>query len=152
MSERTLCGALIYILQLTLEKNSLTNYFVDIEYNRVKNGCKKVITYDKLRKSIVCDLIVHSRGNLIENDNLIALEMKKSYRSYKDKEDDKNRLKLLTKQDDYYKNSELTRYTSSFKYILGIYYEINIKTMHILIEFYKNGVMDEVINETLFEY
>lgn len=40
----------------------------------------KTIYNDDLKVvSIVCDLIVHSRGEILEKDNLIALEMKKLY-------------------------------------------------------------------------
>ncbi len=47
--------------------------------------------------TIICDLIVHSRGEIVEKDNLIALEMKKAYRSMQEKENDKTRLVALTK-------------------------------------------------------
>ncbi len=52
-----------------------------MEYNRNRNG--KVKTYLKTifgPKDIVvkinCDLIVHSRGRIIHQDNLIAIEIK----------------------------------------------------------------------------
>ena len=42
------------------------------------NGRVKTIYNNDLKVvTIICDLIVHSRGEIVEKDNLIALEMKK---------------------------------------------------------------------------
>lgn len=97
--ERTLCGALMVELQEVLKE---TKYFVDVEYNRNIGGTLKTLkkTIRDMDEQIVivnCDLIVHSRGQNVFRDNLIALEMKKSIGRQIDKDSDRNRLECLTK-------------------------------------------------------
>ena len=83
VSERTLCGALMIELHEALKYTKYKDYFVDVEYNRNVVGKLKTInkTIQGLEQHIVqinCDFIVHSRGQKKFQDNLIALEMKKS--------------------------------------------------------------------------
>ena len=133
ISERCLCGALMYELNKQLEKKNLKKYYADIEFNRDEDNVKRISykTDDGVySKRIFTDIIVHSRGE-VSLDNLIALEMKKSSARADAKERDKNRLSLLTS-------------LHSYKYKLGVYYEINHKKQQILIEFYQNGKMVEV--------
>ena len=97
VSERSLCNALAQCIFLEISNSKYSKYYVDTEYNR-NNGKVKTIYNDDLKAvSIVCDLIVHSRGEIVEKDNLIALEMKKAYRKVEEKENDKARLVVLTK-------------------------------------------------------
>ena len=83
VSERTLCGALMLRLYERLKESKYSNYYVDVEYNR-HNGKnpKRIIKVSEesvaKEANIYCDLIVHSRGKYLEQDNLIAIEMKKS--------------------------------------------------------------------------
>ena len=133
ISERCLCGALMYELNKQLEKKNLKKYYADIEFNRDEGNVKRISykTDDGVySKRIFTDIIVHSRGE-VGLDNLIALEMKKSSARAAAKERDKNRLSLLTS-------------LHSYKYKLGVYYEINHKKQQILIELYQNGKMVEV--------
>ncbi|MEF2965402.1 hypothetical protein V3851_06105 [Paenibacillus sp. M1] len=148
VSERTLCGALMIHLYEVIKKSEFSRYKVDVEYNRNKNG--KVKTHVKtingpndIIVKINCDLIVHSRGNIIEQDNLIALEMKKSNRKQKDKDDDRSRLVALTKDsyDDIWSFDGKTLPEHVCRYGLGVYYEVNYKERVILIEYYKTGYM-----------
>lgn len=129
LSERCLCGALMYELNKQLEKKDLKNYHADIEFNRVikmaTNKVKQLPDEKGTPKHIFPDIIVHNRSE--ENpDNLLALEMKKSTARGYAKEIDKNRLSLLT-----------SLYT--YKYKLGVYYEINHKKGQIVVEFYQTG-------------
>lgn len=94
VSERTLCGALMLHLHERIKQTIYCNYHVDVEYNRNKGGMLKTIAktvhgtkFDIIK--INCDLIAHSRGELIEQDNLIAIEMKKSTRPKWDKDNDR---------------------------------------------------------------
>lgn len=71
---------MLHLHALIAKDKSFFNYFVDIEYNRNK-GSIKTIKKTTLGPNgqiipINCDLILHSRGNRLEQDNLIALEMK----------------------------------------------------------------------------
>lgn len=85
VAERTLCGALMLRLYERLKYTEYSDYYVDVEYNRNKGG--KLKTMAKTIKGpdsniikINCDLIVHSRGKYVKQDNLIAIEMKKNRR------------------------------------------------------------------------
>lgn len=129
LSERCLCGALMYELNKQLEKKDLKNYHADIEFNRVikkaTNKVKQLPDEKGTPKHIFPDIIVHNRSE--ENpDNLLALEMKKSTARGDAKERDKNRLRLLTS-------------LHTYKYKLGIYYEINHNKSQIVVEFYQTG-------------
>lgn len=146
VSERTLCGALMIELYEVLKKTKFSDYFVDVEYNRniggkLKTLKKTMLGFDERIVTINCDLIVHSRGQNIFRDNLIALEMKKSTGKRIDKDNDKNRLECLTKspvQDVWsYGGQVLPEHVCG--YVLGIYYEVNFKRNCIMIEYYKNG-------------
>lgn len=129
LSERCLCGALMYELNKQLEKNNFKNYYADVEFNRAIentiNNVKRLTKEEGTPKRVFPDIIVHSRGK-VTPDNLLALEMKKSTARREAKERDKNRLSLLTSSYPY-------------KYKLGVYYEINPKKRQILVEFYKTG-------------
>lgn len=122
-------------LNKQLEKNACNNYYADIEFNRAFentiNNVQHLPDEEGTPKRVFPDIIVHSRGE-VSLDNLIALEMKKSSASQEEIDDDKARLKHLTK---------LNTNTSfgSYEYILGIYYEINLDKEEIKIEFFYDG-------------
>ena len=130
-----------FILSNVAERSLCSRYYVDIEYNR-NNGRVKTIYNDDLKVvTIICDLIVHSRGEIVEKDNLIALEMKKSYRPMKEKENDKARLVALTKDsyDGVWSFDGKTLPEHVCGYDLGIYYEIDSKNCLVYIEYYVKG-------------
>lgn len=146
VSERTLCGALMLQLNDCIsEDEDLTGYYVDVEYNRNKGGIKTI------RKTIVgeqeqiipinCDLIVHSRGECVEQDNLIAIEMKKSNRPLPEKDKDRERLVALTKDsfNDVWAFDGRNLPEHVCRYVLGVYYEINYRRKLISIEYYRTG-------------
>ncbi|MCU7614829.1 hypothetical protein N0B16_10310 [Chryseobacterium sp. GMJ5] len=140
--ERNLCGRLAIYLNDKIRENKLIDYFVDTEYNRKQNGQVKTILDDEFNIiNINCDIIVHSRGNNISADNLIAIEMKKSNRPEQEKITDKKRLRALTKEsyDDIWSNDGVTLPEHVCGYILGYYIELNIKEKQCLIEVYKKG-------------
>ena len=149
VSERTLCGALmLHLHDLVKNDTSYEGYFCDVEYNR-NAGRVKTILNNKLEViSICCDLIVHSRGIHREQDNLIAIEMKKHNRKESEKEKDRQRLIALTKNsyDGFWSfdGRELPKHVC--RYALGVYYEINFRNKHVLIEYYKNGKLKETQN------
>lgn len=141
VSERTICASLMLHLKSSLWGTPFHSYCVDVEYNRNKDGrVKTIIDQDEVITNITCDLIVHSRGNYIEQDNLIALEMKKSSRRGSEKQKDRNRLVALTRD----KNSAwsydgVTLPDHVCRYILGIYYEIDFDHHRIYLEYYRHG-------------
>ncbi|OQB23524.1 MAG: hypothetical protein BWY11_01823 [Firmicutes bacterium ADurb.Bin182] len=141
VSERTLCGALMLFLSKEIRESAFRRYYVDVEYNR-NNG--KIKTIRNNREEVItinCDLIVHSRGNIIEQDNLLALEMKKSTASDSEKLKDKERLMALTKDtfDDVWSYDGKSYPEHVCRYILGVYYEVNIQKRTIIIEYYRKG-------------
>ena len=82
----------------------------------MSNGHPKMIANDQ--NKVVCDLLIHSRGQL-ELDNLLAIEMKKG-NSKINSQKDKNRLKLLTTWEE---NLECVRNT-----MLGAFVRIKKKS------------------------
>ena len=145
VSERALCGALMLAMNGVIRQHdrhsNYKDYFVDIEYNRNNGRVKTIINEDFKIITINCDLILHSRGNNKWQDNLIALEMKKSERPEKEKRSDRERLIMLTKDSDGVCAADgitLPEYVCG--YVLGVYYEVNQRTKEILMEFYRCGV------------
>ncbi len=153
VSERSWCSRLAIYLEHEIEKYGIQEeYYVDTEYNR--NGYKPKTTYDmekKKEQKIVCDLIIHSRGENKYQDNLLCIEMKKSNRSEISKEKDKVRLKLLTKKsfDGEWTPDGKTLPEHVCGYLLGIYYEVSVDNGTIYLEFYKNGESYKVENIAL---
>ncbi len=145
VSERTLCGALKQHLDSHILETEFKDYNIDIEYNRNYNGriktCSVLDNGQHIITSITCDLIVHSRGKNIKQDNLIAVEMKKAYRPKKEKDNDRRRLIALTKDsyDDVWSADGKTLPEHVCGYKLGVYYEINYVLNLVLIEYYIKG-------------
>jgi hypothetical protein len=90
---------------------------------------------------INCDIIIHSRGEIIYQDNLIALEMKKSVNRESEKNKDKNRLIALTKDkfDDVWSFDGTSFPEHVCRYGLGVYYEINAAARKVYLEYYMKG-------------
>lgn len=114
---------------MEISNSKYSRYYVDTEYNRNNEKVKTIYNDDLKVVSIVCDLIVHSRGEIVEKDNLIALEMKKA------------RLVALTKES-YdgvwsFDGKTLPEYVCGYE--LGIYYEIDRKCSSIYVEYYTKG-------------
>ena len=142
VAERTLCGALMYHLRkITDGEREYEGYYADVEYNRNDGRVKTMIDDDFSVVKITCDLILHSRGLHPEQDNLIALEMKKAHRPQAEKQDDKNRLIALTRtaEDEGWSNGESALPEHVCGYALGVYYEIDYVKEKIHIEYYKRG-------------
>lgn len=142
VSERNLCGRLAYYLEDLLRKYDLKGYYADPEYNRKQEGQVKTMLDDNLTVvSISCDVVVHSRGENIEQDNLIAIEMKKCNRPQNEKESDKNRLRALTKDsyDGVWSYDGKTHPDHVCGYALGFYIEIDKDDRECHIEMYSKG-------------
>ena len=146
ISERTLCGALmLHIDRILHDDLKLVGYYVDVEYNRnagaIKTICKTIKGPDMKVIRINCDLIVHSRGGITKQDNLIAVEMKKSTAHKTRKDRDKERLVALTKDsfDDVWSFDGRSLPEHVCRYLLGVYYEIDYKNQAIYIEYYRRG-------------
>jgi hypothetical protein len=142
VSERNSCGRLAIHVQRELQERGLTKYYADVEYNRKQNGELKTLVDDQLRViSITCDLIVHSRGQSVLNDNLIAVEMKKSDRPQTEKDSDRERLKIMTRRsfDGIWSNDGVTHPEHVCGYRVGAFIEVNRADRALTIDYFKGG-------------
>lgn len=144
LSERSLCAQMMMYLRHELDISIFREYHVDVEYNRNDSKIKTIIDNDMKVIAITCDLIVHSRGQIIAQDNLLAVEMKKSTAKKEEKDKDRNRLIALTKDsyDDVWSFDGVTLPEHVCGYLLGVYYEINVPSRSVLLEFYRKGKLD----------
>ena len=90
VTEQNICARLAHHLENLMReydnghtRKMFKNYYVDVEYNRMvdldgKKQKKSIIYPSGIKETIICDLLVHSRGKVKKQDNLLALEMKKS--------------------------------------------------------------------------
>lgn len=141
-NERNLCSRLSLYFDYKLKENSISGYYPDTEYNRKQNGEVKTLLNDKYEiVKINCDLIIHSRGKNILDDNLIAIEMKKSNRPDEEKQDDRIRLIALTKKsfDGVWSADGIAHPEHVCGYKIGVYMELNIRERSCLLEYYKLG-------------
>ena len=80
---------MLHLHDIIKEDASYVGYYTDVEYNRNQGGIKTIRkTIRGQTEEIIpinCDLILHSRGEDIGQDNLIAIEMKKSNRPASEK-------------------------------------------------------------------
>ncbi|MGO4695298.1 hypothetical protein AB4Z50_13570 [Paenibacillus sp. 2TAB26] len=128
-------------LQDELKGTAFSKYYVDVEYNRNNGKVKTIINENIETIPINCDLIIHSRGENINQDNLIALEMKKSVNRESAKSKDKNRLIALTKDnfDDVWSFDGTSLPEHVCRYELGVYYEISAAKRKVYMEYYIKG-------------
>ena len=151
VAERNLCCRLALYLENNAAKYELSEYYADTEYNRNQNGRIKTILDDNMQVvSINCDIILHSRGEIVDRDNLIAIEMKKSERPEEEKVSDRVRLRALTK-DSYdeiwsFDGKSLPEYVCGYE--IGYFIEINRATRkYILQTFSKGELISELEND-----
>lgn len=112
-----------------IKQTEFKEYYVDVEYNRNENKLKTIRNGNYEIIAITCDLIIHSRGTFVEQDNLLVLEMKKSSAPQVEKEKDRERLCALTKStfDDIWSFDGTCHPEHVCRYLLGIFYEINFQ-------------------------
>lgn len=150
VAERNLCARLALYIELEMERIGLQGYYADVEYNRKQNGAVKTIMDDEYQIiRINCDLILHSRGEIIQRDNLIAVEMKKIERPQYEKDSDINRLRAMTKKsyDDIWSFDGETHPEHVCGYEYGYFLEIdNVNRSYNVI----TVIEGEVINQSNF--
>jgi hypothetical protein len=147
ISERNLCARLAMHLEHQMKIVGLQGYYADPEYNRMQDGQVKTMLSDQMEViNITCDLIVHSRGEIMGKDNLIALEMSKPNKSADEVRDDKNRLRALTKStfDDIWSNDGKTHPEHVCGYVIGLFMMVNRRTREITIDKFFNGEESQV--------
>lgn len=148
VSEENICQNLANYLRDTMKEMKIEGYYADTEFDRNADMIKAIIDDQMKIIKIKCDLIVHSRGENKQQDNLIAIEMKKSTNRKKRKED-RERLQYMTRNS-YYNEityEELPRYIC--RYTIGIFYDINIKKQQVNLEYYEDG---KLCKKEILEY
>ena len=144
-SEPCLCHCLANCLKFNLLDTEYADYYVDIEYNRNFGGKVKTISVKNddnfVTVKIKADLVVHGRGEKGAKENILALEMKKAYRSQEEKDKDRQRLIALTSipNENVWSADDSTFPEQGCGYLLGVYYEIDKRNREILIEYYEKG-------------
>lgn len=129
-------------MQRIANESGLVGYFADTEYNRMQGGQIKTILGKSMKIiTINCDIILHSRGGSVTEDNLIAIEMKKSQRPVREKNEDRDRLRTLTKRsyDRVWSNDGTTHPEHVCGYRLGAYIEVNNPKRNVRIEYFMHG-------------
>ncbi|WP_288403795.1 hypothetical protein [uncultured Acinetobacter sp.] len=147
VSERNLCSRLAIPLERLAHQNGLTNYYADTEYNRKQNGMVKTMLGEDMKTiNITCDLILHSRGEVMPRDNLIAIEMKKSERSEEEKNNDRARLCTLTKTsfDDVWSFDGKTYPEHVCGYEVGYFIELDKNKHYYKVQQFQSG---ELVSE-----
>ena len=147
-SERNLCARLAPLLEAEALEDGFKGYYADVEYNRMQEGRVKTLFDDRLRVvRITCDLILHSRGEIVEKDNLIALEMKRLEHSESEKAKDRDRLRALTKQsyDGVWSADGKTLPEHVCGYSWGYFAELNAADRSFRIEEYLLGNLNDVV-------
>jgi hypothetical protein len=142
VNERNNCGRMAIYMQQVANKYELHGYFADTEYNRKQSGAIKTILDNDMKVvPINCDLILHSRGQIITADNLIAVEVKKRDTLNKEKEKDRDRLRALTKEGygDIWSADGITLPEHVCGYILGVFVEFDRRNRICRYEYYRKG-------------
>ena len=145
VSERSVCARLAQRMEV-LARNHMTGYYADVENNRKQYDEVKTILDDRGRElKVVCDLILHSRGEIPEQDNIIAIEMTKAVHSEEKKNRDRARLMALTRSSHLagaqvsFSVDETTHPEHVCGYQLGAFVEFNLRRKTITIEYFANG-------------
>lgn len=141
VNERTICGRLAIYFDRFAENANLEGYYADIEYNRNLGAIKTIVgdAFNVIR--INCDLILHSRGRIVDADNLIAVEVKKFSPSGRGYHEDRTRLRALTKPtyDNAWEADGVNLPRHVCRYRLGVFLEVNRRRRICAVEYYKDG-------------
>lgn len=140
-SERNLCGCLAPILERRAIDAGFEQYRADIEYNRKRGKVKTILDEQAHVLRITTDLILHRRGSVIEDDNLIAIEMKRSGHRAAEKDKDRARLRALTKSsyDGVWSADGQNEPEHVCGYKLGYYIELDSEGRRFRVEEYQSG-------------
>lgn len=144
VAERNLCSRLAMHLENHMKAAGLVGYYADSEYNRKQESQIKTILDGNFEIiQITCDLIVHSRGEIPERDNLIALEMAKPNKIATDMQNDRNRLMALTKSsfDGVWSYDGKTFPEHVCGYVKGLYLIIDRARRQATLESYAQGAV-----------
>jgi hypothetical protein len=146
VSERNLCARLAMHFESQMKAVGLVGYYADPEYNRKQHGQVKTILGGNMEViSVTCDLIIHSRGEIIAKDNLVAIEMAKPNKSQTEMQDDRNRLMALTKAsyDGVWSNDGTAHPEHVCGYVKGIFLIVDRQARQARLESYAHGAVSK---------
>ena len=146
VSEPNICQRMSIYLQQAANASGFGDYFADTECNRKQDGeIKTIIDKRDVVVNIRCDLLLHGRGEMGPQENLIAIEVKKAGRPPEEFASDRNRLVALTRNPSRIDN-EVWPYGANGAwpehvcgYILGAYVILDGNCRHCTIEYYDRG-------------
>ena len=141
VSERNLCQRLAMPLERAACAAGLDVYRADVEYNRANDDTIKTIVGQHLEPvTITCDLILHSRGREPQ-DNLIAIEMKRSNHPRSEKAKDRHRLMALTRPpfDGVWPVDQIPDFDHVCDYVVGYFLELDTRLRLFRVEEYVRG-------------
>jgi len=142
VSERNLCQRLAFPLERAAYAAGLEQYRADVEYNRANDDSVKAIVGQHLEQvTITCDLILHSRGAVPDQDNLIAIEMKRSSHPEGEKAKDRHRLIALTRAPFHgvWPDGGTVDFEHVCGYVVGYFVELDRRAGVFRIEEYVSG-------------
>lgn len=148
-SERNLCARWAPLLEVAAVEAGYVGYRADTEYNRKQGGQVKTILDETMHVvRITCDLILHSRGQIVERDNLIAIEMKRLSHPEREKQKDRVRLRALTKAsyDDIWSADGRALPDHVCGYGLGYFVELDADGRRFRFEEYQRGHLSTQMN------
>ncbi len=149
VSERNLCQRLAIPLERQAYAAELAQYRADVEYNRANDDTIKTIVGQHLEPvTITCDLILHSRGAVAEQDNLIAIEMKRASHPEPEKAKDRHRLMALTRApyEGVWPGGGAVEFAHVCDYVVGYFIELDRRAEHFRIEEYVRGELTDVFD------
>jgi len=142
VSERNLCQRLAMPMERVAHEAGFSEYRADVEYNRANDGRLKTIVGENFETvTITCDLILHSRGRIPDQDNLIAIEMKRRSHSAAEKHKDRVRLIALTREpfQGVWSADGQVDPAHVGNYCLGYFVEIDERRRSLLVDEYVRG-------------
>lgn len=148
-SERNLCQRLALPLERHAAAAGLRRYRADCEYNRSNDGRVKTIVGENMEiVTITCDVILHSRGEDEEQDNLIAIEMKRANHPPAEKHKDRVRLMALTRApgDGVWSAGDGVDLDHVCDYVIGFYIELRPRMQEFYIEEYVGGELRDTFS------
>lgn len=130
-----------YLEEEVRKANIDKRYVVDCEYNRNGNKVKMIVNKEYERIAIRADVILHSRGSILAQDNLLAIELKMLPAKEDEKERDRLRLMAMTvknhEEEFEWNGGYLPKYVCGYK--LGVYLLLDATAGKIYQEFYSDG-------------
>lgn len=150
-SERNWCFRLGFYMELMRPSWLPEMYVVDAEYNRKQHGRVKTIQgVNGKPLNITPDIILHSRGRSIRNDNLIAIEMKKSGQPLAEKNADRNRLIIMTsRRHDEFMPDPRVHPEHVCGYKLGFFIVLDPRNGDVAVETYAAG---NLVREDMYRF